>query len=346
MTSRRNYFKQLIWIVSHTLKLSPGLSFFIAIFRVLTSVFQLLGVVLLIGFIGEKQSLVEGDFPFSELFDQLTDRPQIVVSLIISVFLLGIISRLFATRLTLKSEHRLIAHLDEIGYEKVVALSKLNISQSDAIALTPSVLTGARCAGRIARLNYGNISAALQALIGVVILGSISIYLVLGFAVIGVIYLLITRPISKKTYSVSEAFIPQSAMRRKSFRQGLRQDRIEPFLVEDEKFLDLNFARLYLVELSRFSTSILFVGVLAVFLLGVMFNQINFQLTPTVLILAFFGIRFTLSGFQAFSTFLTTINRFLPRVTELEMTLQAENEADISKIIQHRSGAGSDDEDE
>ena len=168
--------------------------------------------------------------------------------------------------------------------------------------------------------------------------------MILGFGLIGIIYLLITRPISKKTYSVSEAFIPQSAMRRKSFRQAVRREKIEPFVVEDNKFLDLNFARLYLVELSRFSTSILFVAVLTIFLLGMTFNKIDFELTPTVLILMFFGIRFTLSGFQAFSTFLTTINRFLPRVREYEMTLQAENETDVQSIIQNRSDSDPDDE--
>jgi len=347
MTSNQNYFRQLLWIVSHTLKLSPGLSFLIAILRIVTSVFQLLGVILLIGFIGEKQSFVDGGFPLADLFSGLTQQqPQMVVMLIISVFLIGIISRLFATRLTLKSEQRLIADLDKIGYEKVLSLSQSGIPRSDTNGLTPSVLTGARCAGRIARLNYGNITAALQSIIGVVILGSISPYLVFGFGCIGVIYLLITRPISKKTYSVSEAFIPQSAMRRKSFRQAVRQENGDPFIIEDNRFLDLNFARLYLVELSRFSTSILFVCVLTIFLVGMTFNQIDFELTPTVLILIFFGIRFTLSGFQAFSTFLTTINRFLPRVRELEMTLKAENKADISQIIQLRSGNDDHDDDE
>jgi len=345
MSTKQNYFKQLSWIVSHTVKLSPGLSFLITVLRIFTSVFQLLGVVLLIGFIGEKQNLVDENLPFAEHFSRLVEQPsQIMISLIISVFLIGIISRLLATRLTLRSEYRLISDLDRIGYEKVLSLSQLSVTKSDINGLTPSILTGARCAGRIARLNYGNITAALQSIIGVIILSTVSPYLILGFGLIGIIYLLITRPISKKTYSVSEAFIPQSAMRRKSFRQAVRREKIEPFVVEDNKFLDLNFARLYLVELSRFSTSILFVAVLTIFLLGMTFNKIDFELTPTVLILMFFGIRFTLSGFQAFSTFLTTINRFLPRVREYEMTLQAENETDVQSIIQNRSDSDPDDE--
>ena len=190
MSTKQNYFKQLSWIVSHTVKLSPGLSFLITVLRIFTSVFQLLGVVLLIGFIGEKQNLVDENLPFAEHFSRLVEQPsQIMISLIISVFLIGIISRLLATRLTLRSEYRLISDLDRIGYEKVLSLSQLSVTKSDINGLTPSILTGARCAGRIARLNYGNITAALQSIIGVIILSTVSPYLILGFGLIGIIYL-------------------------------------------------------------------------------------------------------------------------------------------------------------